>query len=528
MVVLTLAAWQLDTEDDEVTRGVEVAGRPVGGLDRAELDEVLAELAEEYARTTVTVRTPEGDLTATGAEIGLALDVDATRAQVLGVGRDGPASKRFLEWVSALTDTRSSDVQATIDEARLAPIVVERDPTGRTLPTEPRIATDGEAGALGVVPGVDGSGLDPATVAATIVEGAQDGALPLVVSAEALPVPPRFTDADADAQVARGLELTAEPLVVQAGETVAEVPPETMRSWLRTVPVPDGLLLDSDRNVILADLQALLPDAGARPVDASFQVEGGRVVIVPGRNGTRCCTGEAAERVAAAVITRPEGPVALALAERPAARTVADAAALRIVEPIGSFTTNYQAGQSRVQNIHRISDLTRGVVIEPGGSFSVNGHVGRRTEANGFAPGGVIQDGVFEESVGGGISQYATTLFNAAFFGGLDFGPYQSHSIYISRYPYGREATLSFPQPDLVVENTTPNGVLVWPTYTATSVTVTLYSTRHATGEQTGQSESPVGECTRVKTDRTRTYVDGRTRVDAVYATYRPDEGVDC
>jgi vancomycin resistance protein YoaR len=173
----------------------------------------------------------------------------------------------------------------------------------------------------------------------------------------------------------------------------------------------------------------------------------------------------------------------------------------------------------------------RGVVVQPGGRFSVNEFVGRRTTENGFVTGGVIENGSFAESVGGGISQFATTLFNASFFGGLDFVEYQSHSIYISRYPYGREATLSFPKPDLIIENTTPHGVLIWPTYTGTSITVTLYSTDFANGEQTGQSEAPVGVagCKRVTTTRTRTYVDGREPVvDSVRATYRPAEGVQC
>ena len=101
-------------------------------------------------------------------------------------------------------------------------------------------------------------------------------------------------------------------------------------------------------------------------------------------------------------------------------------------------------------------------------------------------------------------------------------------SIYISRYPYGREATLSYPKPDLVIRNPTPHGVLIWTSYTPSSVTVTLYSTRWARGEQTGQSESKVGECTRVRTERTRTFVDGRTAVDAFFALYRPEEGVRC
>jgi vancomycin resistance protein YoaR len=226
---------------------------------------------------------------------------------------------------------------------------------------------------------------------------------------------------------------------------------------------------------------------------------------------------------------RPAEAVELPLGPRPPGRTTEDAAALGIVEPIATFTTSFAPGQSRVVNIHRIAELTRGVVIDPGSELSVNGFVGRRTAAKGFVPGGVIQDGVFDESVGGGISQYATALFNAAFFGGLEFGTYQSHSIYISRYPYGREATLSFPQPDLVIENPTPYGVLVWPTYTSSSLTMTLYSTRWATGEQTGQRESLVGVCTRVTTERTRTFVsDGHREVDSVHATYRPGEGIDC
>jgi vancomycin resistance protein YoaR len=130
--------------------------------------------------------------------------------------------------------------------------------------------------------------------------------------------------------------------------------------------------------------------------------------------------------------------------------------------------------------------------------------------------------------VGGGISQFATTLFNAAFFGGLDFDTYQAHSIYITRYPYGREATLSFPSPDLIIRNTTPHPVYIWTEYTDTSITVSLWSTRYATGAQTGQSTSPAGACTRVRTERTRTYADGHRAVDSVYATYQPGEGQGC
>ena len=202
---------------------------------------------------------------------------------------------------------------------------------------------------------------------------------------------------------------------------------------------------------------------------------------------------------------------------------------LGITQQVASFTTRYPAGQARVTNIHRIADLVRGMVIAPGETWSLNGAVGQRTAVKGFVDAPVIYNGEHDSDIGGGVSQFATTTFNAAFFGGLDFEEYQSHSLYISRYPFGREATVSWKQPDLKIKNTTPYGILIWPTYTATSVTVTLYSTPYVTGEQTGQTQRPQGACTKVITERTRTWLgDGHKEVDTVFATYRPSEGVKC
>ncbi len=196
---------------------------------------------------------------------------------------------------------------------------------------------------------------------------------------------------------------------------------------------------------------------------------------------------------------------------------------------MGTFTTSHKPNEPRVTNIHRIADLVRGRVIGPGQTFSVNNVVGRRTVDKGFVVDKVIEDGKFEEEVGGGISQFATTAFNAAFFAGLEFEEYQSHSIYITRYPYGREATLSYPRPDLKIRNPSPHGVLVWPTYTGTSITVTLYSTKWVEASQTGQATEPKPPCTRVRTQRTRRFLaDGATKVDHVVALYRPGEGVNC
>jgi hypothetical protein len=88
---------------------------------------------------------------------------------------------------------------------------------------------------------------------------------------------------------------------------------------------------------------------------------------------------------------------------------------------------------------------------------------------------------------------------------------------------------MGFPNPDLVIQNNTPYGVLIWTSYTASSLTVTLYSTPFAIGEQTGIREGSSGNCRVVTTTRTRTFVDGSPPVtDEFRATYRPGPGQFC
>ncbi len=278
------------------------------------------------------------------------------------------------------------------------------------------------------------------------------------------------------------------------------------------------------------------PDVGQPGGEATFTVEydeeddddEGTVVIVPGAPATVCCDPVSVNRIEQA-LEIDLAVARLGLARVDGERGVSWAEEQGVIERVGSFTTSYTPGQNRVINIRRIAELTQGVLLEPGETFSLNDFVGRRTTENGFVPAGTIVNGHLVDSVGGGISQFATTIFNASFFAGLEFESYQSHSIYFSRYPYGREATISWPAPHLKIHNPTPHAVLIWPTSTTNSVTVDLYSTKWADVEQTGQWESTIQvACTRVTTERTRTLIeDGTEIVDTVFATYRP-EGIAC
>lgn len=154
---------------------------------------------------------------------------------------------------------------------------------------------------------------------------------------------------------------------------------------------------------------------------------------------------------------------------------VADVGNLGIHELMGVFTTRHACCQPRVNNIHRIADLLDGIIVLPGATFSVNETIGPRTLANGFVMAPSIEDGEMVDTIGGGVSQFATTFYNALLRSGLEIQERRAHTYWFDRYPMGHEATLSFPKPDLVFRNDTHSGVLIKTEYTEKTITVRLY-----------------------------------------------------
>jgi vancomycin resistance protein YoaR len=522
--LLAIAAVLDGALADDVGRGVSVGGVDVGGASPDELRATVAELAAAYGDTPVEIDAGAGPATTDAATLGLSIDEAATVAEVLDES-DPPLPLLPIAWIGSFLGSREVTPTFTVDEAVLSTAVTEIELPGITAPTEPGLEAD-ERG-VRLVPGTVGSGIRAETLGARLVRAAADGDVPVRVEPELVDVAPSVPD-DVVAAVAADAEAaTAAPLPVVVGEDTGELEVAALRSWLRLELADGDADWTLDAEAVRAGIEARFAEAGADSTPVRFTVEDGRPVVLPGTDGTVCCEDDSAERVESA-LRSGERPVELALTRLENEEGLEWADSLGIVEEVASFTSEHRCCENRVINIHRIADDVRGVVIEPGETFSLNGHVGRRTAEKGYVAAGGITNGVLVPQLGGGISQFTTALFNAAFFAGLDFGEYQSHSIYFSRYPYGREATLSFPAPDLEIVNTTPYGVLVWPTYTDTAITVTLYSTRHVVGEQTGQRTQPQGACTRVITERTRTWTDGRVEVDSVQALYRPGEGLNC
>lgn len=518
VVALTLA-WAADAwaSTDRVARNVEVAGVPVGHLDADELDATLTEMAEQFPDTPVVIDAGEFEMTTTAGEVGLSLDVDTTAARVMALGRNDPLPTRPVRWLTALFGTR--DVAAALDTDPAATTwtlaVLEGD--RRTEPVEPTLEVTEDEVVL--VPGEPGRAITlhdvVSALPATLIELDE----PIAIEVSQTVTDPAIPDEAMAQLVEQANQITSAPIeLVTGGRSVeidgAEFRPGFGVSVEGTTP---ELTLDVETVGEVLLTKVLRP---ANPTGVRFEIGGGGPVPVGGEDAQVCCEPDAPQQVTAALLAG-ERRVELATRTLTAAEGREWAAGLGVREVIGSFTTNHPCCQSRVTNIHRMADILRGVLIPPGTTFSVNDTVGRRTVEKGFVEGGVIQDGEFTTDIGGGVSQFATTLFNAAFFGGLDIPVYKAHSKYISRYPFGREATLAYPSVDLKIRNDTPYGIVIWPSYTGTSITVDLWSTRTAVGAQTGQNKS--SGCGSVSTERTRTFTDGRVETDTFRANYDCD-----
>jgi len=480
----------------------------------------LRPVAERFEQTPVEIATPSQALTVTAGEVGLAVDVEGTVAAIMELesGTGNP-----IGWTASFFESSRSEPVLTlaVDASRIAGLEADL----RREPVDPGIVL--ENGTFQVAPGVPGEIADLAPALPRLLEAANRGDDPLRAEADVRLVAPEAGE-EAMAATADWINRrTGRGILVTVEEVTKRVQPAHLRTWLTLHSDEDRWSYGIDQERVDDDLAELFAEVATTASEPLLTVRDDVPTLVSEVPAHICCQQSAAQEVLAA-LDASQPAVELDLRESNEVNDQSWLLERGIVELTGRFTTYYTPGRARVANIHRIADLLQGAVIYPGETFSVNDYVGERTEEKGFVDAGAIYDGVYTSDVGGGISQLITTLFTAAFNAGMEFPQYQAHSIDITRYRDGVDATISWPEPDFKFRNPNPYSVLLWPTVTDRSVTVSLYSTAHAEVEWTNRYDTPQQHCTLRTTERSRAYSDGTVLRDSVTALYQPREGVNC
>ena len=463
---------------DRIPRGTTISGVEVGGLLPAAAEQRLRDgLADDAARPVRVVA--DGHRAGLDpAAAGLTVDTAASVSRAGGGRSWNPA--RMWDYVAGGHD---EDAVVRTDTTRLAAAVAGVAEQADRPPVEGAVTfADGEAEPRYPERGV---AVDRAAAAAAV-----EAAFLHTSGTVTLPTEPAEPRIDKDA-VSEAMETFANPAVSGAvtvtlsGDSV-RLQPEDLTGALSMEPEDGRLVPHVDTATLVKTLTPKLRKVALTPRDASFEVVDGRPEVVPSRTGVTFDEDDLAAKLLGVLPqTGSDRRIDVRGTEAEPALTTAEATKLGVRQRVSTFTTHFPYAAYRNVNLGRAAELVDGSLLLPGKTFSLNDTVGERTEANGFTKGFIISDGVFKEDFGGGVSQVATTTFNAAFFAGLEDVEHKPHSFYIDRYPVGREATVVWGAVDLRFRNTTPYGVLIQARLrkatpsTPGAMTVTMYSTKY-------------------------------------------------
>jgi len=437
----------------EAKPGVHVLGVDVGGRSRSEIAATIGRWSRQ--RVTIhggghTYHVPRSWL--------VAIDAEATSTRALAAGS-----------TSSLVVARRTDVDPVVSRAAVAGNVLAEIARAGSAPVSATVRVEGWQAVL--TPSHAGLRLDRKALLQRLIE--RD----LVVEAPFKHVRPAIVTLAARSAASKIDSLLAAPVAIDYHGARRGV--FTRTQLARALDVhPDGsrfaVTLDGER--LARIVRPRLGKWIERAHNAQFVVTGNRVRVTDSRPGLDVDPAQLADVVARAT---GDGHVAhVELGPRQPDRTTAAAKALGIGQKLVSYTTQMgESSSNRIHNVHLMADFIDGTIIAPGEVFSFNGVVGPRTSERGFLEGQMIIGSLVLPSIGGGVCQTATTLFNDAFELGLPIVERTNHNLYLAHYPLGRDATVSWGGPDFRFRNDLKHGLLIKASYTDQTLTFTVYGT---------------------------------------------------
>lgn len=475
-------------------RGTSSLGTDIGGMSAAEAAGELDATAASLAETPVTLGVGEATTVVVPADIGLGVDAEATVAQVTGF------TLNPMRLVAHLFGGDEIDPVLEVDDDAL------------------------EAGVMAAAAQIDSETVDAAVVIEGGVASAQDGAYATHVDQEgaaailagqwieqdelelpATEVAPDVTFEDADAYAAwLNSTVLSGDVTLTGGGTSAVLSPAEFSAGATVVSEGGELDLVLDGEQIAAAVADAAPDSLVEPGAPTFDFDGSHdLVVTEGEAGSGPDAATIADAVlTAAQTTAREGE--LPIAEIPAV-TAAEEGAADFQEIVASFDTPLTSDSVRTQNLIAGAAHVQGTILLPGDEFNLIDTLGDISTEEGYVESWVLVNNLPARAMGGGLSQMATTVYNAAYFAGLEITRWQPHSVYYDRYPAGRESTVWTGGNQINVEftNDTPYA-LIMDSYVANNrLYVAIWSTPHFSVETQASNWTDIVPATRVDVDIT-------------------------
>lgn len=474
-VILVLAALYVAAAlyfGDRVPGDTTVEGVTVSGMTQAEARTALREGLADEAAEPVVVMVDGTERTIDPSEAGLSYDYEASLEGLTGFSLN-PVDL----WAQA-TGGIERDAEVDVDEEQLSAAVDEATKGMDAEPVEGNVTLEGAT--VQTKKSKLGLSVERDELTGAIADGWPDKHQ---YEAPITRPEPELLPKEIDAFVEDELRpLVAGPVTVKAsqpdgGDISFAVTPEQLATAVSVSKEKGALATTVDEAKAGEAAAAAAKDSGKFPDarDAVVTRSGSGFDVSPSSTGLTLETEGLGAKVVEAMGKKGDKRVATASATTTQPELTTEKARSTLPrETISSFTTYLPDNPVRTANIKLAARTLNGAYVAPGETFSMNQRLGERTAAKGYKEAGVIYNGRLAKDYGGGISQLSTTLFNAVFFSGAKIEEFHPHSFYISRYPEGREATISWPNLDNRFTNDTGAGILINASVNGNEVTVSF------------------------------------------------------
>jgi vancomycin resistance protein YoaR len=456
-----------------LAHGVRIDGVDVGGMSSAQATKALEQRARSTLAKPVAFVVAGHTFEIPAAKLGLSPDWSAAVAAARDKGDGfGPLRgfKRMKLRVFGDDVVASATYRPTALKAELARIAKAVDRPHR----EAAVARRGLK--LVIVPATTGRVLDRKEAGAAIVAALASLSRGAPVTLAMRPDQPRVTGANLAAALAQARAAVSAPVVLTLGPTRYRIPRWRIATLLK-LPANGATRLRIGGTAADAFFKAKQKVVDTPARDAQFVVTTNGIRVQPSKDAQVLDVPKTVDALLAAA-SRPANRTApIAVATQAPERTTQDALAMGITGLYSSYTTYYGGVPNRIHNVQVVSHLVDNTLIPPGKEFSFNGTTGDRNAAKGLLEAPVIINGELQNGLGGGTCQVSTTVFNAAYEGGLPITARTNHALYISHYPQGRDATVNYPDTDLRFVNDTGHWLLLRTFVSSSSLTVNLYGT---------------------------------------------------
>jgi len=464
----------------DVPRGVVVAGVDVGGMSHADAEAKLRQELEP--RLTQPVPVTAGDVQAMLDPVtsGLGLDWPATLARAGHQPLD-PFTRITSFFVKRQVDVATKTDDEALNQAvsQFATATLNHPPTEGGIGFRSIPGSDGGVSAYPIEPR-DGQTLNDIRAAANLLKARwlDKTGVRLVVDFTPVKATSAGVHAALDELVTPAV---ARPVSVHGNGADARLKPDAIAAAMRFAAQDNGTLqVAMDPAKLVENLQPQLATTEQVGKDAQIVFTDAGPTVQPSEDA-RKIDWNATFTPLMALLIRPEGrDLVVQYQTAHPAITTDDANGLGIKEVVGEFTTGQLSGAAAV-NVRAMADKVNGAVVRPGQTFSLDTRTGPRTRAQGFVPAPLNEDGTGPMVDAGGISQFTTTLYNAAYFAGLTDAGHTEHPYYLDRYPAGRDAIslrADGSGVDLRFTDSLTSGLVIQAISSGPTVTVRIWGTR--------------------------------------------------